>query len=130
MLYQKIALALESWNNCLKTGNIEWESRWAERLEKMSKQLPSGSGLDLGPRLDLDRSTPNRLVISHCDYHHMNDHGMYVRWTEHQVIVTPSLAHGFELRVTGRDRNQIKDYIHEVFDNTLRATADPAKAVA
>ena len=50
----------------------------------------------------------------------MNEYGAYVGWTEHDVIVTPAFD-GFNLRVTGRDRNQIKEYIGDVFHTWLSA---------
>jgi len=49
----------------------------------------------------------------------MDEHGYYDGWTEHKVIVTPHLTHEFDLKVTGRDKNGIKDYIVETFDNAL-----------
>jgi hypothetical protein len=48
----------------------------------------------------------------------MNTHGYYEGWTEHKVIVTPSW-HGFNIRVTGKDKNQIKEYITETFHYVL-----------
>lgn len=75
----------------------------------VKKYMPSGSGLDSGVKL-LDTSTENRLIFQ-CDFHHMDENGFYDGWTSHTFIVTPSLQHGYDVRVTGRDRNQIKDYI-------------------
>jgi hypothetical protein len=98
----------------------DWESRHASRLETATKDyMPSGSGFDSGTTIDLDASTADKLVFS-TSYHHMNDVGMYDGWTEHDVIVTPDLASGFKLRITGRDRNGIKEYIAETFDSALR----------
>jgi hypothetical protein len=62
------------------------------------------------------------LVIV-TSYHHMNDAGMYDGWTDHKVIVTPSLVHGFVLRITGRNRNDIKEYIADLFQQSLMADA-------
>lgn len=81
--------------------------------------LPSGSGWDNGTRYDHDRSTPNHLVL-YGSWHHMDDNGSYDGWTDHEIHVRPSLAFGFDLRVTGRDRNEIKDYLAEMFDAALR----------
>ena len=53
----------------------------------------------------------------------MDEHGGYDGWTEHKIIVTPSLVYGFELRVTGKDRNDIKDYIAEVMHGALSVKA-------
>ncbi len=52
-------------------------------------------------------------------FHHMNDGGMYDGWTEHAVTVKPSLAYGIVLKIGGRNRNDIKDRIHEEFQHTL-----------
>lgn len=49
---------------------------------------------------------------------------MYDGWTDHTVIVTPSLRSGFDIRITGRDRNQTKEYLYEVFDSALREVID------
>ena len=43
--------------------------------------------------------------------------------TEHKIIVTPRLVYGFELRVTGNDRDDIKDYIAEVMHDALSVKA-------
>lgn len=83
------------------------------KLERLIDNLPSGSGFNSGCKLD-DSSKPDRLVIS-ADFHHMDENGSYDGWTTHQVIVTPSLAYGYNLRVTGRNRNDIKSYIADVF---------------
>jgi hypothetical protein len=80
--------------------------------------LPSGSGFDAGTTLDEGASSPDKLVFD-TSFHHMDEHGGYDGWTEHKVIVTPSLAHGCDLRVTGRDRNDIKSYIGETFAHAL-----------
>lgn len=88
------------------------------RIEALDKLLPSGSGLDLGPRLDQDASTVDRLVFSHCDYHHMEEHGAYAGWSEHTVTVKPGFL-GLHVKVSGLDRNAIKEVIAELFDYAL-----------
>lgn len=57
--------------------------------------------------------------------HHMNPDGYYDGWTEHTVTVTPSFIGRFDLKVSGRDRNGIKDYIAEVFGSVLSAVGEP-----
>jgi hypothetical protein len=99
-------------------------------LEHFAKcYLPSGSGFDNGSKLDLSESTPERIVLS-TSYHHMNEGGMYDGWSEHTVIVTPSLASGFNLRITGRDRNAIKAYIAECFHDALTVEVDDMSKAA
>jgi hypothetical protein len=80
--------------------------------------LPSGSGVDSGCAIDLDRQKPGRIVID-CSFHHMNEGGYYDGWTEHQVIVTPCFGHWPDIRVTGRNRNDIKEYLGELFRHAL-----------
>jgi len=113
--YKRIATLLSAMENCRKSGNKEWELKHEKSIHDIIKnEFPTGCGFDAGTRLDFDRSKPNKLVFA-TDFHHMNESGFYDGWSAHEVIVTPSLAFGFEVRVTGRDRNQIKDYIAEVF---------------
>jgi hypothetical protein len=49
----------------------------------------------------------------------MDEHGHYDGWTEHKLIITLSLPNEFRLSITGRNRNQIKDYLYELFYNTF-----------
>lgn len=115
--------------NCLSTGNTEWQCRHSETiLQIVENCLPSGSGIDCGTKIDLDASTPDKLVFD-VQYHHMNDGGYYDGWTQHQVIVTPSLGFDFNLRITGPNRNEIKEYLHECYRTALLEVleATPAK---
>lgn len=119
-LYREFAQIVNARLNCLKNGNEEWLNNHTERLEYLTKNfMPSGSGIDIGTTLDLDESTTEKLVFI-FSYHHMNDGGYYDGWTEHKLIVTPSLAYGFNLRITGKDRNQVKDYLYETYRFALQ----------
>lgn len=118
-LYQHIASALQAMENCRKSGNDEWLIKHRDTIASfVTDYMPSGSGVDNGTQFDCAASRPNRLVFV-AYYHHMNDGGMYDGWTEHKIIVTPDLATGFDLKVTGRDRNDIKDYLGELFAQCL-----------
>jgi hypothetical protein len=118
-IYQQIASALAAANNCETSGNTEWYARHHERIEHIVRDhLPSGSGFDAGSHLVLSDSSDDRLTFS-TSFHHMNSDGYYEGWTHHMVIVTPSLASGFNIEVTGEDHNGINDYIGEVFHSAL-----------
>lgn len=120
-LYRKLATLVQAIDNCRNKlpPNKEWAARHGDAIDELvRKHLPSGSGFDAGTVLIMERSTPERLVFE-ADYHHMNEGGYYDGWSEHEVIVTPSLASGFDLRVTGRNRDDIKAYIGEVFGDAL-----------
>ncbi len=129
-VYVAIAQCLMALRNCEKahdntTTDSEYK-HWADMCDMhedriaaiVKQQLPHGSGFDSGTKFDFERSTPDRLIFN-ADFHHMDDNGYYDGWTVHQVIVTPSLSFGFNVRVTGRDRRQIKDYIAETFNHCL-----------
>jgi hypothetical protein len=118
-LYQALATLVLARANCIKSENEEWRDRHEERVLKLvAEYMPSGSGFDAGTKLDLDKSDANKLVFN-TSFHHMTEHGYYDRWTEHTVIVRPSLAYGYELSISGPNRAQIKDYISEAFSNSL-----------
>lgn len=118
-VYQKLAQTLQAQKNCaaLPGGNHPWLAKHEETIQALMDLAPSGSGFDNGTSLDEEKSTSEKFVF-HTSYHHMNDNGMYVTWTEHTVTITPSFS-GFDLKVSGRDRNQIKEYIAETFHEWL-----------
>lgn len=119
-LYQELAALLQAQANCRRANNGEWLDRHGESIATLVKNfMPSGSGIDGGTTLDHDASKPNRLVFN-LSYHHMNDCGMYDGWTEHTLIVTPSLISGYDIRITGRNRNDIKEYLAEVYGYDLQ----------
>lgn len=120
-IYKWLAQTVDAYKRCIDTDNEEWRLRHLESLRSIADdKLPSGAGFDNGTRIDVDASSGNKLVLI-ASYHHMDGHGTYDGWTEHTVTVTASLALDFELRISGRDRNDIKDHIAQVFSECLRA---------
>ena len=126
-VYEEIAQTWQARERCearIEAGEdsqywSNWIANHSDRIEKLCKEyLPSGSGFDNGTNLDFGATRPNRLVFN-VAFHHMDGHGAYDGWTDHQVIVTPDLAMRFVIRITGRDRNQIKNYIAETFEYAL-----------
>lgn len=122
-LYRAIVQALVALETSLSRGNAEWVPRWNTVLREYDKMLPRGSGLDNGSVLVKAESDSEKLVIE-TSFHHMNDDGFYDGWTEHRVIVKPSLLHGINVAVSGRDRRDIKVYIAEVFTEALLSEVD------
>ncbi len=113
-LYQEFASLVQARRNCIATNNGQWRDNHESTIFTLCKNfMPSGSGVDCGTKIDLDASTGERLVFD-MEYHHMNENGMYDGWTTHRIIVKPSLSFGLDIRITGRDRNQIKEYLHEI----------------
>ena len=133
-LYSELSGLIEARLSCIQvrdgltSGDRENASVWADKhedtIERLVKDfMPSGSGFDSGTKIDLDASHADKLVFT-TGYHHMNDGGFYSGWTEHTVAVTPSLQHGYSLRISGRNRNEIKDYMHESFNHALRSDCE------
>lgn len=119
-LYQALATKVMARMNCANGKNPEWFQRHKDAVDYMVEEcMPHGGGFDCGTTLDWDKSTGDKLVFK-CAFHHMNDGGMYDGWSHHDVIVRPSLAFGFDLKITGRDRRDIKDYIADTFHHALR----------
>lgn len=130
ILVKLLASTVQARRNCTETGNTEWFAKHTDTLAQLVRDhMPIGSGWDHGTKLDLDASHADKLVFRGA-YHHMNETGYYDGWTDHTVTVTPALAHGYHIRISGRDRNEIKEYLHETFSFALetRLTWDHAAA--
>lgn len=124
-VYQVIARSFDQHKRCIGTNNTEWRDKSEARINDLCESyLPHGSGFDNdGTRFDFQRSTSDRLVFT-AEYHHMNDVGMYDGWTSHDIIVRPSLGFGIYIRITGSNRDDFKDYVHELFDYALNELID------
>lgn len=117
-LYSELASLVDARKRCVGS-NVDWLTKHEETIERLVKQhLPHGSGFDCGTKIDLDASHSDKLVLT-TEFHHMNENGYYDGWTEHTVTVTPSLQFKYHIRISGRNRNEIKDLIRESFDVAL-----------
>ena len=85
-----------------------------EKYEAIIKQfddmLPIGSGICNTKVISV---TDKKIVIS-FSYHHMNDNGYYEGYTDHECRITAKFD-GFNIYISGRNKNDIKDYLHELF---------------
>lgn len=127
-LYRKLAVLCDARNTCAAEPKRfgDWKTRHEETMNALVKaHMPSGSGFDNGTTIDFEASNAEQLVFKTA-FHHMNEHGTYVGWTEHKVIVKASLAFGTFIKVTGRDRENIKEYILEVFETCLKTEVEEA----
>lgn len=127
-IYQKLAGLVNARNiGSLKDGTHQkdpWYITHTNNIQTIVRETsPTGSGIDTGTTLDLPdtwvKHPINRLVFR-FSFHHMNEHGMYDGWTDHKLTVTPSLVDGFDLNISGRDKNQIKDHLYDTFNDWLQ----------
>lgn len=108
---KKVSSSFGQYRRC--AGNKDAEERPKHLLAEQFALLPNGSGLDRGVAFDWAKSTPNKLIfLTH--FHHMTE-GHYDGWTSHRIIVTPSFAFGYDIKVTGQNKNDIKEYLYELF---------------
>lgn len=91
--------------------------KYPNQLDEFNNLLPSGSGFDDGSKIDVDNSRKDKIIITTA-FHHMDEHGGYCGWTDHKIIVTPDFD-GINIKVTGNNRNQIKEYIADTFYHCL-----------
>jgi hypothetical protein len=113
---QEISATINAYNNCIATGNTKWADNHLEALKNLSKKLPSGSGFDSGTTISLF-STKNEIYFN-TSFHHMDENGGYDGWTDHKIVVTPTFT-GIDITVRGEDRNEINDYIADIFYDCL-----------
>lgn len=117
--YVAIASALAARNNCEDRQMFDVAHEWRDYIDYVvARHAPRGSGFDNGTTLNADCTriggrAPQRLVFDTA-FHHMHESGVYDGWTHHQVWVYPWFD-GLDIRITGRDRADIKDYIAEIF---------------
>ena len=132
-LAHEIASCLQAYKSCRdrspdQSHLAEWERRHYDRLKTLCQNgLPHGAGIDnTHPEelhgLNVEQSNATRLVI-HLEYHHMNDVGYYDGWTDHRVVVSPRFD-GLDVRISGRNRNDVKDYLADVYSCALSELVD------
>lgn len=121
-LYRILAALVGQHARCVESNNTEWRDRSAASIVSLVRDhMPRGSGFDNGTKLDMFASTSEKLVFTTA-FHHMNSDGYYDGWTDHTVTVRPILeAPGYCIHIGGRNRNEIKDYMHDCFDSALSA---------
>ena len=117
-LYQFIAMELKR----KKSPNDAVREFAEENLEHVEKNfLPSGSGIDSGCKITQykfsDKGELEWYQIS-FKYHHMNDVGYYTNWTDHNLRVKADWI-GFTMTISGKDQNQIKEYLYDTFHLAL-----------
>ena len=108
-----LSAAIQAMNNCTLSGRHEMAEIWDNYILSECAKLPSGSGIDNGMELIREECEKDKIVFS-LDFHHLNEGGFYDGWTSHKVVIRPSFG-GIDIRITGRDRNQIKDYLYQMF---------------
>ena len=119
-VYKKLAQTISARNNCSTMMNDNWLNKHQDTIDSIMSNAPRGCGFDSGTTIITDSTTDIPLAFE-TSYHHMNENGMYDGWTDHTVKVVPDLQFDFILKISGKNRNDIKDYIYQVFEEWLNS---------
>lgn len=112
-----IAQSLQRAEYWEKNGNLKTAQDIRDALQTWVKRnAPRGSGIDSGTTLDLDKSHSERVVLSTA-FHHMDENGYYDGWTYHTVAAKASLMYKVLITVGGKNRNDIKNYLYQVYEH-------------
>ena len=88
----------------------------AVRDDRILNCLPSGSGFTAGTRII---SVSDSRIVIEAAFLHRGDSGYYDSWEIHRVTCAPSLLYGIKLTVSGKNKNDVKDYIYDLFYGCL-----------
>lgn len=106
-----------------KQVNEAFRPECEDRIGRLEYLLPRGFGVDSGCTIDVENSSSDKVIIN-FSWHHLNQDGYYDGWTDHKLIVKPKLWNDFDMRITGSNRNGIKDYLYDLFDSYLKMEVD------
>ena len=115
-LYEALSIAIQARTNSQASGNTEWFAKWTARIKELADLLPLP--MMCGAHLDVEASHAEKIVIQ-TSHHHMDENGFWDGWTEHTIVATPSFWNHVNLRISGHDRNDIKEDLHETFHSAL-----------
>ncbi|MFY7937382.1 MAG: hypothetical protein ACOVOQ_08395 [Flavobacterium sp.] len=116
-LYKEIARVLGQKNKSLNV--IEKElTLFKEVLPiRLNPVIKDGNRIEAGCVISL-KSTKKRIVIDTL-YWHTNDSDETSRCTAHQVVITPSFEDEINIRITGKNEDNVKEYLHNIFRESL-----------
>ena len=124
-VYKALAQLVAARQNCIERGNDECREKHEARIERIINEFPHGAGIDGETAIYYHRSRKDRVVIR-SSFHCLNDNGLYTHWIDFQLIITPSLANDFDLRVLGifGERQDLREYLRQLFYQALSKDTD------
>ncbi len=111
---EKLALAFQAKEVCKDSEILD---RWEVLIEKILCTLPSGGGF-AGTEV---KEVSSKKVILATEFYHVSQNGHREGVTSHRITFTPTLV-GTDIKVSGRNFNDVKSYIAEVFHNWATST--------
>jgi hypothetical protein len=124
-VYEKMASLLAEYNKYI--GENEQKRMLRRAIEEfVAEYMPKGGGWKDGTSIDLTESNDSEIVLRGT-YYHVISYGNYGAPTEHKILIDASLSRGFKVKVTGRDKNDVKDELYERFVGALNTTLNGEK---
>jgi hypothetical protein len=118
-IYQKLSRHLSAMENRSRVSAVYQDH--SEKIESLiEKHFPRGSGFNGHTWFDFDLSNPEKLILL-TEYSWLHENGYYDGWSTVKIIVKPSLAWGFDFKITGVARRHRHDveYFEEVVNTFL-----------
>ena len=112
--YSDVARAINGYH---MTDNPKTKEVNENIIKNLEALLPVNEFIE-ARKIDIQRSTGQRLVIL-VRYKNVHEYKSYNSITGHQLIITPCLMNGFNIRLTGLDRRGSKEKIEKLFTNFI-----------
>ena len=122
-LYQRLSSTIGAKNRCETSNNQVWLEKHEKTIRDIMSTSPYGSGIDFGTTLLEDKCIEGKKLVFQVDFHHMDEMGMYDGWTSHTITIFPTF-YGIEIKISGRNKNEIKSYLYEVYSTWLETILD------
>ncbi len=120
-VYQRLAELSAQKANCEASNNTEWLEYANVHIERLLAFAPSGSGIDTGTKFE---GYKNGNLYFNLSFHHINSNGFYSGWTDHTITARPDLLYNINLKISGRNENDIKDYLFYTYYSWLTSEVD------
>ena len=104
-LYQKIARVISQENTNVIVKDLALLQELLPPVNKTPKQVKT---------VILVKSTKERIEIATSYWHYETS-----RWTDHRVVITPSFEGEINIRITGKNEDNVKEYLHDIFREAL-----------
>lgn len=112
-----LAAALASLRDA-ENSRPQAREQWRAHLENLAREfLPKGPAMPNGTQVDLEDSSPNRIVLLTNHKHVGGAQG--TSWTHYRIVVEPSFLQGFSLAISGRDEGDVMEQIEEALRDAL-----------
>ena len=120
MLAQHISNAVSAIKRCDDRDIKDWLYVWKATLGAAEYAMPHGSGFDVYPKVDIEKTNERHIVIS-GSYHSMDEHGYYDGWRDYTIHAWAEFGW---IKVNCIGGGEHRDYIEEAFSIALTTQYD------